>query len=429
MKIKRTMAEKGGPGKKIQSFAADNGSQLNNTETEQLFRTLTEQSLTSIYVVQDKKFTFVNPNAASLCGYTQRELMGMKADKIVFPEDLKSVKERARAMLKGELSTPYEFRIRTKQGKVQWVMETVTSIFYRGRPAILGNNVNISGRKAVEERLEASETWYRTLFETTGAATLVLESDTTICQVNAEIEKKYGYTREELENRSWKGLVSDKDFEMVLANHNLRRLDPHAPPRCYGFQFVTKSGEIRDIYMTADMIPGTTKSIVSLLDITELKRAEEAINKRGRELEIKTHELEEMNAALKVLLKQREQDRIELEEKVHLNIRQLVLPYIERLKKSNQGNERSMADISILQSNLNNIVSSFSYKLTSNLLNLTPKELQIANLIKDGKTTKEISEFLHVSESAINICRHRVRKKLGLKSRTYNLQTCLSEMA
>ncbi len=414
---------------KSKSPIPDVASQISRNEREKLFRTLAEESLTSIYVVQDKKFVFVNPNAASLSGYTQKEIIGMKADKIVHPEDLKSVRERARAMLNGELKNPYEFRIKTKQGKIRWVMETVTSIQYKGRPAILGNNVNISERKAIEEKLGASEIWYRTLFETTGAATLILEADTTICQVNAEIEKRYGYTKQELENHSWKKLVSEKDFAMVLANHNLRRIDPNAPPRCYGFQFVTKSGELRDIYMTSDMIPGTTKSIVSLLDITELKRAEEAIVKKGRELETKTHELEEMNAALKVLLRQREQDRIELEEKVHLNITRLVLPYIEKIKKSFKSDDQNLTNLSILESNLDNIVSPFSHKLSSKLMNLTPNELQIANLIKEGKTTKEISDFMHVSESAINICRHRIRKKLGLSNRKYNLQTCLTEFS
>ncbi len=180
--------------------------------------------------------------------------------------------------------------------------------------------------------------------------------------------------------------------------------------------------------MTADIIPGTTKSIVSLLDITELKKAEEAIQKRGEELEKKTHELQEMNTALRVLLKQREQDRVDLEEKVHLNIKKLVQPYVERLKKDRREDNRSLSDIAILEANLANVVSSFSYKLSSRLLNLTPRELQIANLIKEGKTTKEISDFMRISESSINITRYRIRKKLGLNKRKFNLQTCLSEM-
>jgi len=396
-------------------------------ESEQLFRTLAEKSLTSIYVIQDGRFRFMNPYGVALVGYSYAELVEMNAEGLVHPEDIKSVEKNTRAMLKGKISAPYEFRIITKQGQIRWLFQTVTSISYNGRPAILGNAVDISERKAVEEKLKASELWYRTLFETTGVATMVLESDTTICEVNS-IFNSYGYTKEELENTSWKRLVSEKDFERVYANHNLRRMDPHAPPRCYGFQLVTREGELRDIYMTADMIPGTTKSIVSLLDITELKKAEEAIQKRGEELEKKTHELQEMNTALRVLLKQREQDRAELEEKVHLNIKKLVQPYIENLKKDRREDSRSQSDIAILEANLANVVSSFSYKLSSRLLNLTPRELQIANLIKEGKTTKEISDFMRISESSINISRYRIRKKLGLNKRKFNLQTCLSEM-
>ncbi len=174
-------------------------------ESEQLFRTLAEKSLTSIYVIQDGRFRFMNPYGVALVGYSYAELVEMNAEGLVHPKDIKSVEKNTRAMLKGKISAPYEFRIITKQGQIRWLFETVTSIFYNGRPAILGNAVDISERKAVEEKLKASELWYRTLFETTGAATMVLESDTTICEVNS-IFNSYGYTKEDLRIRVGRGL-------------------------------------------------------------------------------------------------------------------------------------------------------------------------------------------------------------------------------
>jgi DNA-binding NarL/FixJ family response regulator len=175
------------------------------------------------------------------------------------------------------------------------------------------------------------------------------------------------------------------------------------------------------------MIPGTRKSIASMVDITDLRRADETLKVRGRELENKTLELEELNAALRVLLKRREEDRNELEEKVLSNVKKLVLPYIEKLKKGPL-DPMTRTSILVLESNLRDIIAPFSTKLSSIHMNLTPRELQVASLIKEGKATKEIAEFLNVSPSAVNICRHRIRNKLGLNNRKINLQTYLSQL-
>jgi PAS domain S-box-containing protein len=397
-------------------------------ESEHLFRTLTEKSVAGIYVVQDERFRFVNANAASYAGYSVEELIGKKSDIVVHPEDRAAVKRDARAMLRGENSSPHEFRIITKQGRTRWVLETVASITVGGRAAILGNSMDISEEKRVHERLRESETWYRTLFETTGAATMILEEDTTISLVNREFVKKFGYTREETEGKkSWTEFIAPEDVDRMREYHRLRRIDREGPPKNYESRFLSKTGGARNVFLTVDLIPGTRKSIASLVDITELRRADETVKIRGRELENKTIELEELNAALRVLLKRREEDRNELEEKVLLNVKKLILPYIEKLKKSPL-DAMTKTGILIIESNLRDIITPFSHKLTSIHMNLTPRELQVANLIKEGNSTKEIAEFFHVTPSAVHICRHRIRHKLGLNNRKVNLRTYISQL-
>ena len=284
---------------------------------------------------------------------------------MVHPEDRQAVKLNARDMLRGKSSSPHEFRIVTKQGKVRWVLETVASITFGGRPAILGNSMDITEEKRAQERLRESETWYRTLFETTGAATMILEEDTTISLVNREFVHQFGYTREETENRkSWTEFIAPEDLDRMKEYHRLRRIDPEGPPKNYEFRFINKGGEARNVYLTVDMIPGTRKSIASMVDITDLRRADETLKVRGRELENKTLELEELNAALRVLLKRREEDRNELEEKVLTNVKKLVLPYIEKLKKSPL-DPMTRTGVLILESNLRDIIAPFSNKLFS----------------------------------------------------------------
>ena len=397
-------------------------------ESEHLFRTLTEKSVAGIYVVQDGRFRFVNANAASYAGYSAEELIGKKSDFMVHPGDREAVKQNARAMLRGERSSPHEFRIVTKQGRICWILETVASITLDGRPAILGNSMDISEEKRTQEQLRESETWYRTLFETTGAATMILEEDTTVSLVNREFVKRFGWTRQETENRkSWTEFVVPEDVERMKEYHRLRRIDPAGPPKNYEFRFLSKSGEARNVFLTVDLIPGTRKSIASMVDITELRKADETLRLRGSELENKTRELEELNAALRVLLKRREEDRNELEEKVLTNVRKLVLPYIEKLKKGRL-DPVARTSILIIESNLRDIIAPFSSKLSALHMNLTPRELQVAGLIKEGRSTKEIAEFLNVTTSAVNICRHRIRHKLGLNNRKINLQAYLSQL-
>ncbi|MCX5846086.1 MAG: PAS domain S-box protein [Deltaproteobacteria bacterium] len=159
-------------------------------------------------------------------------------------------------------------------------------------------------------------------------------------------------------------------------------------------------------------------------DITDRKRAEEILKKRERELEIKSRNLEELNAALKVLLRQREKDKDEIEEQVLANVKQLAMPYIERLKKSRL-KDKEADYVNILESNLINIISPFSNKLSSKYLKLTPKEIQIANLIKEGKTSKDTAELLNISPGTVEFHRENIRRKLNLKNKKDNLRSYL----
>jgi len=394
-----------------------------------LFQTLTEKSVAGIYVVQEARFVFVNTNAAYYAGYSRDELVGKKSDTLVHPEDRELVRENARAMLQGLSTSPYEFRIIAKDGRIRWIMETVASIAYERKPAILGNSMDITDRKQAEERIKESENWYRTVFETTGAVTMVLEEDTTISLVNNEFVKQFGYSKEEIENRkSWTEFTYREDVAAMKSYHDLRRLDPDIPPKKYEFRWYKKDGSLRNIYLTVDMIPGTKKSIASLLDITAFKEAEATLKKRGEELEAKTHELEELNAALRVLLKKREEDKSELAMDVLSNVKKLIIPYLEKLKRS-LNDPRLKSDLKIMESNLRDIVSPFSHTLSTQHFNLTAREIQVANLIKEGKSTKEIADFFNVTMSAINICRHRIRLKLGLNKKKTNLQSYLASLS
>ncbi len=144
----------------------------------------------------------------------------------------------------------------------------------------------------------------------------------------------------------------------------------------------------------------------------------------NEELEAKTTNLKEVNTALRVLLKERDDDREELEEKMLFNLKELVTPYIEKLKRSRM-EEKQKACVDIMESNLNDIISPFVHGLSTRFLKLTPSEIQVANLVKLGKTTKEIAELSNLSPRTIESHRDNIRKKVGIKNKRVNLRTFL----
>lgn len=284
---------------------------------------------------------------------------------------------------------------------------------------------DVTERKKLQDSLIESEKMYRTIFETSSSAIMIVDEDTTISMVNSTLEQKSGYSRKELEGKkSWVEFVHPEDRERLLEYHRLRRIHPEAVPGKYEFRFITREGEVRHIHVTVGMIPGTKKSVASFLDITDHVRTLEALKKKEHDLEMQSKNLEEYNKVLKVLLKQREKDKKEFEEKIISNINQFVLPYVEKLEKRGQNHEiKHLLDI--IKASLRNITSSFSQRFSSELLSLTPKEIQIAYLIKEGKTSKEIAEVMNTSTGTIDFHRNNIRNKLGLKKSKVNLRAYL----
>ena len=145
------------------------------------------------------------------------------------------------------------------------------------------------------------------------------------------------------------------------------------------------------------------------------------------ELRVKkrTAELYESNVALKVLLNKREEDKLILSEQVLSHTAKLVDPFLDRLMKSGL-TEQQQVLVEILRTNIEELTSPFAGNFSAKLTRLTPAEIQVANLVKLGKRTKEIAEIMHLSSGTISIHRKNIRRKLDLTHQKTNLQTMLS---
>jgi DNA-binding CsgD family transcriptional regulator len=180
-------------------------------------------------------------------------------------------------------------------------------------------------------------------------------------------------------------------------------------------------GETRWLWCKASPIYDHNSQVIgaieSMQDVTDYRSAVE-------ELKNKSLRLEEANTALKVLLEHRKNDRKEMEENIAGNVKTLIVPYLNKLKTTGMKTSQE-AYFNILESHLTEIVSPFLANMTTSHANLTPREIQIADLVKEGKSAKEISQILNIALHTANNYRKRLRKKFSLQNKSKNLRTHL----
>ena len=269
---------------------------------------------------------------------------------------------------------------------------------------ISGMIMDISNRKIAEEALRASRETLDTLINASHDIALLIGIDGTVLTVNKNAAASYGARPQDIVG---KNVFKFMPPGAAAARKKIARavISKGKPIN----HIETIKGRIKDVNVNPVMdIQGSVQSLaIFSKDITESKKAEEAQKKAGRlleyrvaertrELERKTIELQELNTALEVLLRKRDEDREDLEERLLSNVKELALPYLQKIKgKIKDDNLNSY--LNILESNLNNIISPFSQKLSAKYLNLTPTEIEIADLVKHGKSTKEIANLLSIS--------------------------------
>lgn len=168
----------------------------------------------------------------------------------------------------------------------------------------------------------------------------------------------------------------------------------------------------------------TRRVIVTHENITPIMLAQEQLRRQEKELQQKTEKLEETNIALKVLLEQRQRDREQMEERIVANIRELAVPSLEKLQQSSL-NQRQQTLVDIVRIHLDDVVSPFLNRLSTVNLLLTPQEIEVATLVRQGKSSQEIADVLGISLATISFHRKRLRHKLGLSKKGINLRTYL----
>ena len=320
------------------------------------------------------------------------------------------------------------------------------------------NTFKKNSSRAIDNSSQIGEsyTMFRDLAEKCPVGVFLFQ-DGVLKYVNQKLAEMHGYTVDEIAGiKQTRDLVFAEDLPQ-LEEHIRKRLLGESTPSNFIFRGIKKTGEtvyIENYDCCLAISHGHTAIIGSVVDITERRRTEEEL-KRYRErleelveertsqlsavnqelqhdvqkrmevekaLKTKSHNLEDMNTALKVLLKQREDDRKEVEETIALNIRASVLRFMRLLKETRLDPNQTLL-VDIVQQNLNNIISRFHNRINS--FGFTLKEIEVIFLIRQGMTTKQIAKLLNVSIDAINRHRYHIRKKLGVNRQKSNLYSQL----
>jgi PAS domain S-box-containing protein len=293
----------------------------------------------------------------------------------------------------------------------------------------------IEQRRLAEEQLRESENRFRLALDAASNGVWDLNLLTGEVYYGANWQRTLGYDahREITGDQSFEKLLHPEDRQRVLDGREAHirgetrhyEVEYRIRNKAGDWQWMLSRGQAvaRDEQGKAQRIVGTLTDITRLKEVeAELIRIQAQLEQRVEE---RTAQLSESNIALTVLLKKREEDRATLAEQVLTNTSNLVEPFFDRLLASGL-NEQQQTLVEILRTNIRELTSPFASNFSSKLVRLTPAEIQIANMVKQGKRSKEIADILHLSPGTINIHRKNIRKKLEIAHQKTNLQTILS---
>jgi len=282
---------------------------------EEAYRTMADSSQAGVYVVQDGVFQFVNENAAGYAGYSQKELTGMNSMQLVHPDDRFMVKVNAHRLLHGERTSPHEFRIVTKDGRVRWIMETVTFILHKERRAVLGNSMDITEQIEARDKLAKLEALEASILEAIPHAVIGLQ-DRRVIFANDGVESVFGWRAQDIAGMSSRILYrTDGDYEAIAGIlystlEKKRTISVEFPCR-------RKDGTNIECLVSASRTGERLQEkriVITYEDITERKRAK-------NELERSRQQMRNLYAHLQSV---REKERTRIARELHDELGQLL---------------------------------------------------------------------------------------------------------
>lgn len=293
---------------------------------------------------------------------------------------------------------------------------------------------DITERKKIEEELKSSEEKYRLLFTGVQDAIVLVEAETRrIIDANDAALRLYGYSRKEILKLYGPDLSAEPEKSTVaikkIAEQTNQYIDYHT--RLHK----KKDGTVFSVEISSGKLILHDKKIVSAVirDVSERKQAEEElteyrnnleqmVEERTKELDKQKTALEQKNITLREVIGEIELQKNKITDNCLATINELVMPTLKEFKAKGNSDDKY---IDLIIQNLQKITSPFASAITSRNLKLTPREIEVCNMIEKGFTNKDIANFLNLTIQSIEEYRKRIRKKLELTNKKVNLTSYL----
>jgi PAS domain S-box-containing protein len=401
-------------------------------ESEEKFKTMFENANDHIaYIGLDDRIIDINHKFEDVFGHNREDIIGKKFYEfgVLNPEAWQKVLEYTSEIIGNdpEQNPVQEFEAVDKDGKQVFLEVNPRAVVKDGEiVGFLSITRDITERKHAEEALRESEEKFKTIFENANDQIVYIDLDGTVIDINQAFEDILGYKREDVIGKKFYEFEALKPGDWQKAIDAANDLMDGKSVADYVFEFEAVASDGRKIYIEVNpravVKDGEIKGVLAITrDVTARKMEMEDMEGLVKE---RTSNLEEANTALRVMLKKAGEVRAEMGERIQFNVKEFVFPYLEKLKKT-ELNETQQSYVDNLEENLNEITSPFLRGISTRYMRLTPTEIQVANMVKQGKTTKEIASLLNMSARTIDTHRYSIRNKLGVRNEKINLRTYL----
>ena len=421
-KQRQIPAENDKPAEKAGSRAPAARDAADDDKLANMFQTLVKNVFGVIMVTaSDGTVQYVTPSVKRVLGYDPLELFGQKAYGYLHPNDVKSIKRTVKSVTASRKgSDQFDVRCRHWDGTYRVCQMVIHSL----PDGLAFSYHDVTDQRRAEEALRRSEERYRKAFRSSPDSITLSEMSTgRFIEVNEGFVKMTGYTHEEVIGKTSLDIGIWKHPE--ARDSVVRKLKRDGSVRDFEADFVTKDGDVLHCLVSSEWIELDNQRCLVMIvrDITERKQYEVRLKRTSRELERERQELTEKNIALKQILDHIEQEKAEFRKETSARIEKVLKPVLAKLK---DGNGRlNKKEVAQLENGINSIVGADVDRYQENLTKLTPRELDICDLIKKGYSSKEIAAYLDVSVQTVHKHRQLIRRKLQLNNQDVNLAAYL----
>ncbi len=399
---------------------------LSAISSERQYKSILEHTQAIIFVIgQDGAFLLSEGKGLASLGLTPGQVVGRNAFKMYadIPDVIKGVRESLGGRLHQSVVEVGPNSFETFYSPLKDDDGNVT--------AMLGMSIDVTERVRAEKALVESEEKYRKMFESMASGLayhkIILDAkdqpiDYVFLEVNDSFEKHTGLLRENIIGKRITEVfpgIKDSNFDWIGAYGKVAiegisiRFEEFSEPLDRWF-------DVSAFQISKDYF------VVSFIDVTERVRIQNDLKKLTEKLEDERAELAGKNIALKEVLSHLEEDKNSIKERITENVRDHVIPLIERIRGADH--EQQDKQIDMLKRDLLAVASPFMQQVKDKFNNLSPRELEICKMVKNGHSSKEIAELLSVSVLTVHKHREMVRKKLGIKNSDVKLKPFLDSV-